>query len=104
MIDYFPMIRDKLQTLLLDFLETVYQCATKTLSTSDKQLFTNDLLTVCNWLIKLHRGEEVTLIACEIVDCSTTKQFTDYWKGDPWGSLECEALNQLQKQIFLAGS
>ena len=87
------------QILLLDFLGTIYKCYKETGFVDDRHLFANDIVSVSGWLVRLHSGESSVTIARDIIDSSTTKHFTDYWKQGGWGDLEANALQALQKEI-----
>jgi len=95
------MLIDKasLASKILDFLAVLHSCLSETTYTQDRSIYASDIAIVVGWLVKLHQGQAANDVANLIVDSSTTKGFTDYWRQGHWGDLEARALNDLQSWV-----
>jgi hypothetical protein len=95
------MLIDKasLASKILDFLVVLHRCLSETPYSEDRSIYASDIATAVSWLLKLHQGQAANDVANGIVDSSTTKHFTDYWRHGNWGDLEARALNDLQRWI-----
>lgn len=91
--------KELFRSMIMDFLIVVHKCFHETTYAQDKALYANDIAMAVGWLVKLHQCEAPKDVATAIVDSSTTKYFTDYWKSGHWGGLEAEALKHLQDTI-----
>jgi len=94
-----PIDNDFLISKILDFLTVLYRCWSETNYTQDRPIFANDIATAVGWLARLHQRQTPIDVATTIIDSSTTKYFTDYWRQGHWGDLEAEALKDLQDSI-----
>ena len=90
---------DWLISKILDFLTVLYKCFSETTYAQDRSLYANDIATAVGWLVRLHQGAIADEVARDIVNSSTTKHFTDYWKQGSWGDLEAQAVKELQEAI-----
>lgn len=88
-----------LASKILDFLAVLHRCHSETTYTQDRSIYASDIATAVGWLVKLDQGEAPDDVAKIIIDSSTTKGFTDYWRQGHWGDLEARALNDLQSWI-----
>ena len=88
-----------LEDRLMLFISTLERCRDLTAVQEDKKLFERDIDTAKEWIELLSKsvnGKEVVDI---ILAPYTAKHFGDYWKQDPWGSLEMEALQNLRTAV-----
>lgn len=90
---------DWLSSAILRFIAVLNRCLSDTTFVEDRRLYTDDLVAANVWLNRLRDGESAAVIAATILEPSTAKQFTDYWRQGVWGDMESEALSALQEKI-----
>ena len=90
---------DWLSMRILEFIAVLDTCLTETTFVEDRRLYASDVAVAANWLARLHGGEQASLVANEILEPATAKQFTDYWRQGAWGERESAALSNLQDDI-----
>lgn len=88
-----------LSSKILDLVVVLDRCLSETTFTQDRRLYVEDIASAARWLARLHQGEPVGSVASEILEPSTTKAFTDYWRQGVWGEMESRALSMLQEQV-----
>ena len=88
-----------LSSAILAFVATLNRCLSDTTYVEDKRLYADDLKVANMWLNRLGNGESANVIATQILEPATAKQFTDYWRQGVWGDMESAALSALQEKI-----
>jgi hypothetical protein len=90
---------DWLVSKVLDFLAVLHKCFMETTYSEDRSLYAMDIAAATGWLVRLHQGESIDGVVAQILDSSTNKQFTDYWRKGKWGELESRGLSELQQEL-----
>lgn len=88
-----------LASKILDFIAVLHRCFSETTYAEDRSIYATDIAVAVGWLVKLHQGQAPNDITNLIVESSTNKYFTDYWRRGMWGELEAKALDDLQSWI-----
>lgn len=91
--------REFLTSNILDFLSVLDKCLSETTYAQDRPIYASDMATAASWLVRLHQNQSPADVANIIIDSSTTKYFTDYWRQGDWGKLQAKALKELQDSI-----
>lgn len=88
-----------LSTKILEFIAVLNTCLSETSFAEDRPIYADDIAAATDWLTRLHKGEQASSVAHEILEPATAKQFTDYWRQGVWGEMESAALDALQGYI-----
>lgn len=91
--------KEYLHTAIMEFISILHRCLAETNYSGDRALYRSDIATSARWLVRLHKEHAPQNVAKEIIDPSTTKHFTDYWRHGEWGELQTKALKELQESI-----
>lgn len=90
---------DWLSAKVVEFIAVLNACLSETTFSEDRRLYAGDIAAATIWLTRLQEGEQAPLVAGEILQPITAKQFTDYWRQGRWGERESKALMDLQDSI-----
>ena len=95
------MSRDQLLNQIIDFMIVIRECYLNTTYINDRSVYASDLAVTVGWVARIRAGENLDAIRSMILDHSTQKHFSDYWRQGPWGENEVSAFNDLIKNLTI---
>lgn len=84
---------------IAEFIVVLNTCLDETNFVEDRHLYADDIAVAVDWLNRLQAGTQAVVIASQILESSTSKHFTEYWRQGAWGEMESKALADLQSNI-----
>lgn len=89
------MQKNNLTEEIMEFLKVTYECYKTTNYAEDRKAFESDIALCVGWLISIYNDDNIQKTINDILDTSTSKHISDFYKQGIFGDKQAKAFTRL---------